>query len=89
MVAAQVLVPLTCISLALLAIKYTAEIFDDPPLKLSLTEYGRTVVPFSTPGHSRLGQQLSEHLRDMLQAERQEPREVLGKEQLGSGAQRC
>ncbi|XP_055460812.1 phospholipid-transporting ATPase ABCA3 [Psammomys obesus] len=78
MVAAQVLVPLTCITLALLAIKYTVEIFDDPPLKLSLNEYGRTVVPFSVPGSSLLGQQLSEHLKDMLQAERQEPREVLG-----------
>lgn len=80
MVAAQVLVPLTCITLALLAIKYTSDIFDDPLLKLSLNEYGRTVVPFSVPESSQLGQQLSEHLRDMLQAERQEPREVLGKE---------
>lgn len=80
MVAAQVLVPLTCLTLALLAINYTSEIFDDPLLKLSLNEYGRTVVPFSVPGTSRLAQQLSEHLRDMLQADRQEPREVLGKE---------
>lgn len=78
MVAAQILVPVTCLTLALLAINYTSEIFDDPPLKLTLNEYGRTVVPFSVPGTSRLGQQLSEHLRDMLQAERQEPREVLG-----------
>lgn len=78
MVAAQILVPVTCLTLALLAINYTSEIFDDPPLKLSLNEYGTTVVPFSVPGTSRLGQQLSEHLRDMLQAERQEPREVLG-----------
>lgn len=80
MVAAQVLVPLTCLTLALLAIHYTSEIFDDPLLKLSLNEYGRTVVPFSVPSTSRLAQQLSENLRDMLQAERQEPREVLGKE---------
>lgn len=80
MVAAQVLVPLTCITLALLAINYTSEILDDPPLKLSLDEYGRTVVPFTVSGASQLDQQLSEHLKDMLQAERQEPREVLGKE---------
>ncbi|XP_008049514.1 ATP-binding cassette sub-family A member 3 [Carlito syrichta] len=78
MVVAQVLVPLTCITLALLAINYSSEIFDDPPLKLTLGEYGRTVVPFSVPGTSRLDQQLSEHLKDMLQAEGQEPREVLG-----------
>lgn len=79
MVTAQVLVPLTCITLALLAINYSSEIFDDPLLKLTLAEYGRTIVPFSVPGTSRLDQQLSEHLKDMLQAEDQEPREVLGK----------
>ncbi|XP_053412499.1 phospholipid-transporting ATPase ABCA3 [Nycticebus coucang] len=78
MVAAQVLVPLTCVTLALLAVNYSSEIFDDPILKLVLGAYGRTVVPFSVPGTSRLGQQLSEHLKDMLQAEGQEPREVLG-----------
>ncbi|XP_019504266.1 PREDICTED: ATP-binding cassette sub-family A member 3 [Hipposideros armiger] len=78
MVAAQVLVPVTCITLALLAINYSSEIFDDPILKLTLGEYGRTVVPFSVPGTSRLDQQLAEHLKDMLQAEGQEPREVLG-----------
>ena len=78
-VAAQVLVPVTCLTLALLAINYSSEIFDDPLLKLTLGEYGRTVVPFSVPGTSRPDQQLSEHLKDMLQAEGQEPREVLGK----------
>uniref|UniRef100_A0A2K6EEP9 ATP binding cassette subfamily A member 3 n=1 Tax=Propithecus coquereli TaxID=379532 RepID=A0A2K6EEP9_PROCO len=78
MVAAQVLVPLTCVTLALLAINYSSEIFDDPILKLTLGAYGRTVVPFSVSGTSRLDQQLSEHLKDMLQAEGQEPREVLG-----------
>ncbi|XP_023377237.1 ATP-binding cassette sub-family A member 3 [Pteropus vampyrus] len=78
MVVAQVLVPVTCITLALLAINYSSEIFDDPILKLTLGEYGRTVMPFSVPGTSRLDQQLSEHLKDMLQAEGQEPREVLG-----------
>uniref|UniRef100_A0A8C6DPH6 ATP binding cassette subfamily A member 3 n=1 Tax=Moschus moschiferus TaxID=68415 RepID=A0A8C6DPH6_MOSMO len=77
-VAAQVLVPVTCLTLALLAINYSSAIFDDPLLKLTLGEYGRTVVPFSVPGTSRLDQQLSEHLKDMLQAEGQEPREVLG-----------
>lgn len=76
--AAQVLVPLTCITLALLAIDYSAEILDDPPLRLTLDTYGRTVVPFSVPGLSRLGQQLAEHWKDMLQAKGQEPREVLG-----------
>lgn len=79
MVAAQVLVPVMSITLALLAINYSSEIFDDPILKLTLGEYGRTVVPFSVPGTSRLDQQLAEHLKDMLQAEGQEPREVLGK----------
>ncbi|KAK2490464.1 hypothetical protein MC885_020850 [Smutsia gigantea] len=78
LVAAQVLVPLTCITLALLAINYSSEILDDPILKLTLGQYGRTVVPFAVPGTSRLGQQLSEHWKDMLQAEGQEPREVLG-----------
>lgn len=78
MLAAQVLVPVMCITLALLSINYSSEIFDDPILKLTLGEYGRTVVPFSVPGTSRLDQQLSEHLKDMLQAEGQEPREVLG-----------
>lgn len=83
MVAAQILVPLTCVTLALLAINYSSEVFDDPILKLSLSEYGRTIVPFSVPGTSQLDQQLSEHLRDMLQAAGQEPREVLGKGQWG------
>uniref|UniRef100_A0A2K5SFW9 ATP binding cassette subfamily A member 3 n=1 Tax=Cebus imitator TaxID=2715852 RepID=A0A2K5SFW9_CEBIM len=78
MVAAQVLVPVTCVTLALLAINYSSELFDDPMLRLTLGEYGRTVVPFSIPGTSRLGQQLSEHLKNSLQAEEQEPREVLG-----------
>uniref|UniRef100_A0A8D2GDL4 ATP binding cassette subfamily A member 3 n=1 Tax=Theropithecus gelada TaxID=9565 RepID=A0A8D2GDL4_THEGE len=78
MVAAQILVPLTCVTLALLAINYSSELFDDPMLRLTLGEYGRTVVPFSVPGTSQLGQQLSEHLKDALQAEGQEPREVLG-----------
>ncbi|XP_006893947.1 PREDICTED: ATP-binding cassette sub-family A member 3-like [Elephantulus edwardii] len=76
--AAQVLVPLTCLSLALLAINYSSEILDDPSLPLTLGEYGTTVVPFSASGTSRIDQQLSEYLRDMLQAEGQEPREVLG-----------
>lgn len=79
MLAAQVLVPLTVVTLALLAINYSSEMLDDPLLQLTLSEYGRTAVPFSAPGASRLGQQLSEHLKDMLQAEGQEPREVLGK----------
>ncbi|XP_058536334.1 phospholipid-transporting ATPase ABCA3 [Ochotona princeps] len=78
MLATQVLVPLTVVTLALLAINYSSEILDDPLLQLTLSEYGRTAVPFSAPGASRLGQQLSEHLKDMLQAEGQEPREVLG-----------
>ncbi|KAF0881251.1 ABCA3 protein, partial [Crocuta crocuta] len=78
MVVAQVLVPLTCVTLALLAVNYSSETFDDPMLELSLGAYGRTVVPFAVPGASRLDQQLSEHLKDMLQAEGQEPREVLG-----------
>lgn len=76
--AAQILVPLTCVTLALLAINYSSEILDDPLLRLTLGEYGRTVVPFSVPGTSRLDQQLSERLKDMLQAQGQEPREVLG-----------
>jgi ATP-binding cassette subfamily A (ABC1) protein 3 len=84
MVVAQVLVPLTCVTLALLAINYSSEVFDDPLLKLSLDEYGRTVVPFSIPGTSWLDHQLSEHLRDMLEAKGQEPREVLGKGRLGA-----
>lgn len=88
MVAAQVLVPVMSITLALLAINYSSEIFDDPILKLTLDEYGRTVVPFSVPGTSRLGQQLSEHLKDMLQAEGQEPREVLGKGHCGGSGPR-
>lgn len=79
MVVAQVLVPLTCVTLALLAVNYSSETFDDPKLELTLGAYGRTVVPFAVPGASRLDQQLSEHLKDMLQAEGQEPREVLGK----------
>ncbi|XP_055991191.1 phospholipid-transporting ATPase ABCA3 [Sorex fumeus] len=74
--AAQALVPLTCITLALLAIDYSAEILDDPLLRLTLGAYGHTVVPFSVP--SPLGQRLAEHWKDMLQAEGQEPREVLG-----------
>ncbi|XP_007937732.1 phospholipid-transporting ATPase ABCA3 [Orycteropus afer afer] len=76
--AAQVLVPLTCLTLALLAINYSSELLDDPSLELTLGAYGRTVVPYSAPGTSRLDQQLSEHLRDVLQAGGQEPREVLG-----------
>ncbi|XP_076998257.1 phospholipid-transporting ATPase ABCA3 isoform X2 [Tamandua tetradactyla] len=78
MAAAQVLVPLACITLALLAIDYSSETLDDPILKLVLREYGRTVVPFSVPGASRLHPRLSEYVRDLLQAEGQEPREVLG-----------
>lgn len=79
MVVAQVLVPLTCVTLALLAINYSSETFDDPRLELTLGAYGRTVVPFAVPGASRLDQLLAERLKDMLQAEGQEPREVLGK----------
>ncbi|KAF3818863.1 hypothetical protein GH733_012280 [Mirounga leonina] len=78
MVVAQVLVPLTCVTLALLAINYSSETFDDPRLELTLGAYGRTVVPFAVPGASRLDQLLAERLKDMLQAEGQEPREVLG-----------
>ncbi|XP_025772506.1 ATP-binding cassette sub-family A member 3 [Puma concolor] len=78
MVVAQVLVPLTCVTLALLAVNYSSETFDDPMLELTLGAYGRTVVPFAVPGASRLDQQLSEQLKAMLQAEGQEPREVLG-----------
>ncbi|XP_012587144.1 PREDICTED: ATP-binding cassette sub-family A member 3 [Condylura cristata] len=78
LVAAQVVVPLTCVTLALLAVNYSSEVFDDPPLRLSLAEYGRTVVPFSAAGASGLGHQLSERFKDLLQAAGQEPSEVLG-----------
>lgn len=67
-VAAQVLVPVTCLTLALLAINFLLRDLRRPLLKLTLGECGRTVVPFSVPGTSRLDQQLSEHLKDMLQA---------------------
>uniref|UniRef100_A0A452VD19 ATP binding cassette subfamily A member 3 n=1 Tax=Ursus maritimus TaxID=29073 RepID=A0A452VD19_URSMA len=53
MVVAQVLVPLTCVTLALLAVNYSSETFDDPKLELTLGAYGRTVVPFAVPGASR------------------------------------
>lgn len=78
LLAAQVLVPLACVTLALLAINYSSEVLDDPPLKLCLGEYGSTVVPFSVPGTSRLDQQLVEQLKSVLRAQGQEPREVLG-----------
>uniref|UniRef100_A0A8C7CBE9 ATP binding cassette subfamily A member 3 n=1 Tax=Neovison vison TaxID=452646 RepID=A0A8C7CBE9_NEOVI len=78
MVVAQVLVPLTCVTLALLAVNYSSETFDDPKLELTLGAYGRTVVPFAVPGASWLDQQLAERLKGMLQASGQEPREVLG-----------
>lgn len=81
MVVAQVLVPLTCVTLALLAVNYSSETFDDPKLELTLGAYGRTVVPFAVPGASWLDQQLAERLKGMLQASGQEPREVLGKRQ--------
>ncbi|XP_072455492.1 phospholipid-transporting ATPase ABCA3 [Notamacropus eugenii] len=75
---AQILVPLTCITLALMSINYSSEIRDDPILQLTLDQYGQTVVPFSIYGTSKLDQQLSERFKDMLQAEKQVPREVLG-----------
>ncbi|XP_074138922.1 phospholipid-transporting ATPase ABCA3-like isoform X2 [Sminthopsis crassicaudata] len=50
--AAQILLPLICTAIALIAINYSSEILDSPSLQLSLNIYGETIVPYNFSGTS-------------------------------------
>ncbi|XP_078008637.1 phospholipid-transporting ATPase ABCA3-like [Phascolarctos cinereus] len=54
MIAAQILVPLTCTTIALTAINYSSKIPDPSYLKLSLNAYPATTVPYNFSGTSAL-----------------------------------
>ncbi|XP_043832232.1 phospholipid-transporting ATPase ABCA3-like [Dromiciops gliroides] len=50
MITAQILVPLTCTTIALMAINYSSKIPDPSALKLSLNAYDKTIVPYNFSG---------------------------------------
>lgn len=60
------------LTLALLAINYSSEIFDDPLLKLTLGEYV-ALSALLGPRDLSAGSAAVGHLKDMLQADGQEP----------------
>uniref|UniRef100_A0A8C8Y9L1 ABC transporter domain-containing protein n=1 Tax=Panthera leo TaxID=9689 RepID=A0A8C8Y9L1_PANLE len=76
MLTVQVLVPLliTTFSLTIFNLETNT---GSVPLELTLSTYGRTVVPFYISPNSRLGPRLSQHFTDMLVAEEQIPLETL------------
>ena len=78
MLTVQVLVPLliTTFSLTIFNLETNT---GSVPLELTLSTYGRTVVPFYISPNSRLGPRLSQHFTDMLVAEEQIPLETLSK----------
>lgn len=78
MVAAQFLVPLIFTAFGLIAAKTFPGPQDSPLLKLTLSPYGRTTVPFSVSQGSSLGERLAAQYKDVVGAQRQEPLEVVG-----------
>ncbi|XP_007499573.1 phospholipid-transporting ATPase ABCA3-like isoform X1 [Monodelphis domestica] len=68
MITAQILVPLTCTSIALMAINYSSEIPAAPALTLSLNEHRETTVPFMITGTSPLNSKLIKYLDKMLES---------------------
>uniref|UniRef100_A0A8C3SVY6 ATP binding cassette subfamily A member 3 n=1 Tax=Chelydra serpentina TaxID=8475 RepID=A0A8C3SVY6_CHESE len=78
MVAAQFLVPLIFTTLALIVAKTFPGPRDSALLRLTLDPYGKTVVPFSVSEASRISPRLAEQYAVLLDAQGQEPLEVLG-----------
>ncbi|XP_074055105.1 phospholipid-transporting ATPase ABCA3-like [Macrotis lagotis] len=66
MITAQILVPLTCTIIALLAINYSSKIPDLPSRKVSLDGYHKTTVPYNFSGTSILHPNLEEIFIQMV-----------------------
>uniref|UniRef100_A0A4X2LYM3 ABC transporter domain-containing protein n=1 Tax=Vombatus ursinus TaxID=29139 RepID=A0A4X2LYM3_VOMUR len=81
----QILVLLTFTAILLRAITFYSEVRDDPKLEMSLQQYGQTIVPYSISGNTDLSRQLREHIKVLLEDERQVPQMVKGKEFLLNG----
>ncbi|XP_044533206.1 phospholipid-transporting ATPase ABCA3-like [Gracilinanus agilis] len=69
MITAQILVPLTCTTIALMAINYSSEIPEAPPLTLSLNEHRETTVPYIISGVFPLRSKLIKYLGEMLESD--------------------
>ncbi|XP_061455423.1 phospholipid-transporting ATPase ABCA3 [Rhineura floridana] len=78
MMIAQFLVPLIFTALALIVAKTFPGSQDSSLLKLTLNPYGQTTVPFSVSQESSLAQRLAAQYKDIVDAEHQEPLEVVG-----------
>uniref|UniRef100_A0ABM5F152 Phospholipid-transporting ATPase ABCA3 n=1 Tax=Pogona vitticeps TaxID=103695 RepID=A0ABM5F152_9SAUR len=78
MVVAQFLVPLIFTAFALVVAKTFPGPQDSSLLKLTLTPYGRTTVPFSIPQGSSLAQRIAAQYQEVVEAQHQEPLEVVG-----------
>uniref|UniRef100_A0A4X2LF32 ABC transporter domain-containing protein n=1 Tax=Vombatus ursinus TaxID=29139 RepID=A0A4X2LF32_VOMUR len=74
----QILVLLTFTAILLRAITFYSEVRDDPKLEMSLQQYGQTIVPYSISGNTDLSRQLREHIKVLLEDERQVPQMVKG-----------
>ncbi|KAJ7305756.1 hypothetical protein JRQ81_010122 [Phrynocephalus forsythii] len=78
MVVAQFLVPLIFTAFALVVAKTFPGPQDSRLLKLTLTPYGRTTVPFSISQGSSLTQKIAAQYQDVVEFQHQEPLEVVG-----------
>ncbi|XP_036605129.1 ATP-binding cassette sub-family A member 3-like [Trichosurus vulpecula] len=74
----HILAPLVFTSLSLSSFNSLVS-QDSPALKLDLSEYDKTIVPFSVSGNTSLINKISEYLNIMLKSRGQQPKLVTGK----------
>ncbi|XP_051845492.1 phospholipid-transporting ATPase ABCA3-like [Antechinus flavipes] len=75
MMLAQAMVPLICVILTIQLLKMGSWESTRPMLRLTLNQYGHTIVPFFIPATSRLHPKLSDHIANVIQAEGHMPME--------------
>ncbi|KAM9100986.1 phospholipid-transporting ATPase ABCA3-like isoform 4-T10 [Sarcophilus harrisii] len=75
MMLAQALVPLICVILTIQLLKMSRQTSKRPMLRLTLNQYGHTIVPFFIPATSKLHPKLSDHIATVIQAEGHMPME--------------
>ncbi|XP_074138830.1 phospholipid-transporting ATPase ABCA3-like isoform X3 [Sminthopsis crassicaudata] len=75
MMLTQALVPLICVILTIHLLKMSRQASKRPMLRLTLSQYGHTIVPFFIPATLRLHPKLSDHVANVIQAEGHMPME--------------
>ncbi|XP_072125690.1 phospholipid-transporting ATPase ABCA3 [Mobula birostris] len=77
-IAAQFMIPLIFASCALIVAKTFPGPKDSPPLNLTLSKYGSSIVPYSVDGNSSLAVQLAQMYEGLLPEQLAKPKHVKG-----------